>query len=123
MRCCKGPSSFATTTPIWTKSRKSWPEDFSTIFKHRAPDSRTRRPILSPERSLGSVIQLLTPSPQYTDEYNDWLRQLRQTTRQLVFTVKRYYQARVGRQIGANISPSIALTAFWDTNSSSTTRN
>jgi len=67
-------------------------KDFSTIFKDRAADSRARRPLLSPERSLGSVIQLLTPSPQYTDEYNEWLRQLRQTTRQILFTVKRYYR-------------------------------
>ena len=33
-----------------------------------------RRPILSAERSLGSVIKLLTPSTDYSEEYNDWLR-------------------------------------------------
>jgi hypothetical protein len=71
-------------------------KDFSAIFKDRAADPRTRRPILSPERSLGSVIQLLTPSPRYTDEYNEWLRQLRQTTRQILFTVKRYYRPEWG---------------------------
>jgi hypothetical protein len=71
-------------------------KDFSAIFKNRAADPRTRRPILSPERSLGSVIQLLTPSPQYTDEYNEWLKQLRQTTRQILFTVKRYYRPEWG---------------------------
>ncbi|MCU1338438.1 MAG: hypothetical protein JWO19_4019 [Bryobacterales bacterium] len=70
--------------------------DCSTIFKEQSSDSRKRRPILSPERSLGSVIQLLTPSPEYTDEYNQWLRQLPQTTRQLVFTVKRYYRPEWG---------------------------
>jgi hypothetical protein len=70
--------------------------DCSTIFKERSSDSRKRRPILSMERSLGSVIQLLTPSPDYTDEYNEWLRQLPQTTRQLVFTVKRYYRPEWG---------------------------
>jgi phosphoenolpyruvate carboxykinase (diphosphate) len=70
--------------------------DFSAIFKDRAADPRTRRPILSLERSLGSVIQLLTPSPQYTDEYNEWLRQLPQTTRQILFTVKRYYRPEWG---------------------------
>ena len=36
--------------------------DFSSIYKNRPADARTRRPILSPERSLGSVIKLLTPS-------------------------------------------------------------
>ncbi len=74
-------------------------KDFSTIFKDRAADPRTSRPILSPERSLGSVIQLLTPSPKYTDEYNEWLRQLPQTTRQILFTVKRYYRPEWGEPL------------------------
>ena len=42
--------------------------DFSAIYKSRPPDDRSRRPILSPERTLGSVIQLFTPSPDYTDD-------------------------------------------------------
>jgi hypothetical protein len=71
-------------------------KDFSTIYKRRTPDARTQRPILSLERTLGSVIQLLTPSAEYTDEYNEWLRQLRQTVRQIVFTVKRYYRPEWG---------------------------
>jgi len=52
---------------------------------------------LSVERSLGSVIKLLTPSSEYTDEYNAWLRTLPQTVRQLVFTVKRYYRPEWGQ--------------------------
>jgi hypothetical protein len=70
--------------------------DFSEIYRRRIPDARTRRPILSPERTLGSVIQLMTPSPEYTDEHNAWVRQLPQTIRQLLFTVKRYYQPAWG---------------------------
>ncbi|HEY2844920.1 MAG TPA: hypothetical protein VGJ09_14765, partial [Bryobacteraceae bacterium] len=38
----------------------------------------------------------LTPSPEYLDEYNEWLRQVPQTTRQLVFAVKRYYRPEWG---------------------------
>jgi hypothetical protein len=72
--------------------------DYSKIYRRRAPDARTRRPILSLERSLGSVIQLLTPSTDYTDEHNQWLRQLPQTIRQLVCTVKRYYRPAWGDQ-------------------------
>ncbi len=68
--------------------------DFSPVHKH--PDERAGRPILSPERSLGSVIKLLTVSPDYTAEYNEWLRDLPQTIRQLVFTVKRYYRPEWG---------------------------
>jgi hypothetical protein len=68
--------------------------DFNAVYKH--PDARAGRPILSDERSLGSVIKLLTPSPDYTAEYNEWLRNLPQTIRQLVFTVKRYYRPEWG---------------------------
>ncbi len=70
--------------------------DFSTVYRRRNPDARSQRPILSLERTLGSVIQLLTPSAEYTDEYNAWLAQLRQTVRQIVFTVKRYYRPEWG---------------------------
>ncbi len=62
----------------------------------KQPEERSRRPILSHERSLGSVIKLLTASPEYTDEYNEWLRNLPQTIRQLVFTLKRYYRPEWG---------------------------
>ncbi|MDP9112198.1 MAG: hypothetical protein M3O20_00790 [Acidobacteriota bacterium] len=70
--------------------------DCAAIFKDQSADPRKSRPILSPERSLGSVIQLLTPSSAYTEQYNQWLRELPQTTRQLVFTVKRYYRPEWG---------------------------
>ncbi len=71
-------------------------KDFSGIYRTPQPPQRARRPILSVERSLGSVIKLLTPSAEYTDEYNAWLRSIPQTIRQLVFTVKRYYRPEWG---------------------------
>jgi len=71
-------------------------KDFSNIYRERQPETRAQRAILSPERSLGSVIKLLTASSEYTDEYNDWLHYLPQTVRQLVFAVKRYYRAEWG---------------------------
>jgi len=70
--------------------------DFSGIYKQPQEERRAHRPILSVERSLGSVIKLLTPSADYLDEYNTWLRDLHQTIRQLVFTVKRYYRPEWG---------------------------
>lgn len=70
--------------------------DFSSIYREPQPAARAARPILSHERSLGSVIKLLTPSSEYTDEYNEWLRSLHQTIRQLIFTVKRYYRPEWG---------------------------
>ena len=67
-------------------------KDFSNIYKVPLDPRRAARPILSPQRSLGSVIKLLTASPEYTDEHNAWIRALPPTIRQLVITVKRYYR-------------------------------
>ena len=60
--------------------------------------TRVSRPILSPERSLGSVIKLLTPAPdQYADEYSAWLNSIPQYVRELVFVVKRFYKPAWGQ--------------------------
>jgi hypothetical protein len=71
-------------------------KDFSAIYRNPLPGNRAARPILSPERSLGSVIKLLTPSKEYIDEHNEWVRSLPQTIRQLIVTVKRYYRPYMG---------------------------
>ena len=65
--------------------------DYLDRFKVSPPDRR-HRPILSHERSLGSVIKLLTPSELYTDAYNAWLESIPQYIKDLVFVVKRYYK-------------------------------
>jgi hypothetical protein len=54
------------------------------------------RPILSPKRSLGSVIKLLSPSPLYMDEYNAWLKSVPERIKSLVFLVKRFYNPEWG---------------------------
>ena len=50
------------------------------------------RPVLSPERSLGSVIKMLTPSTQFTEEYNKWLKTIPHRIKALVFIIKRFHQ-------------------------------
>ncbi|HEX7487919.1 MAG TPA: hypothetical protein VF341_03390, partial [Anaeromyxobacteraceae bacterium] len=70
--------------------------DFSGAYQNRPPDARSRRPLLSPDRSLGSVIKLLSPSPDYTAAHNAWARALPQTIRQLVFVLKRHYRPEWG---------------------------
>jgi hypothetical protein len=67
-------------------------KDFSKIYKAPHDPKRASRPFLSRERSLGSVIQLLTPSADYTDEHNAWIKALPGTIRQLLIAVKRYYR-------------------------------
>ena len=79
-------------------------KDFSAIYRQPQPEDLARRPLLSTVRSLGSVVKLLTASPEYTAEYNQWLRRLPQTIRQLVFTVKRYYRPEWGDEWRAHFT-------------------
>ncbi|WP_455221679.1 hypothetical protein [Kaarinaea lacus] len=71
-------------------------KDYSKRFK--IPEAHTdSRPLLSSQRSLGSVIRLLTPSEEeYTDEYNRWLEEIPQHIRALVFIIKRFYRPEWG---------------------------
>ncbi|MDX5318606.1 MAG: hypothetical protein LPK38_04525 [Actinomycetes bacterium] len=67
--------------------------DYSNRFKDPARNGTDHRAILSEERSIGSVIKLLTPSEQdYTWEYNEWLRNIPQHVKELVYVVKRFYR-------------------------------
>ena len=68
--------------------------DYSDRYREDAKKKRSKglRPLLSPRRSLGSVIKLLTPSPEYEDEYNAWLQTIPFYIKDLVFMVKRYWK-------------------------------
>jgi phosphoenolpyruvate carboxykinase (diphosphate) len=89
----------------------SFEDDMDTvqrIFDRRYDDVRlpelrgadvreASRPILSPERSLGSVIKLLTPNPaEFTPGYNAWLESIPNHLRALVFVIKRFYRPEWG---------------------------
>lgn len=67
-------------------------KDFSARFKEPAVPNKPSRPLLSTDRSLGSVIRMLTPNPDYTDEYRAWLETIPQRVIDLVLTVKRFYR-------------------------------
>lgn len=71
-----------------------WRED-SPIRPTYKPGEKAR-PVLSPERSLGSVIKLLTPSSDYSDEYNQWLASIPDHIWPLVFIIKRFYKPEWG---------------------------
>jgi hypothetical protein len=70
--------------------------DFARIYKDRPPDERAHRPLLGPERTMGSVIHLFTASAEYSREHNAWIDTLPYTIRELLFTVKRYYRPEWG---------------------------
>lgn len=78
-------------------------KDFDLVEKILSKDYRKRfkdpdlkpvegRSILGLNRSLGSVIKLLSPSPAYTDEFNDWLHSIPGYVIDLVLVVKRFYK-------------------------------
>ncbi len=51
---------------------------------------RETRPLLAKNRSLGSVIQLLTPSPEFNKGYNDWLQTIPDHVYALALIIKRF---------------------------------
>jgi len=67
-------------------------KEYGERFKDESKNREHGRPILGPGRTLGSVIKLLTPAPEYTDEYNDWLREIPYYIKELIFIVKRFYK-------------------------------
>jgi len=80
--------------------------DYSDRFI--APDKVDHRAVLAPERSLGSVIKLLTPDRrEYTPAYNAWLDSVPQHVKELVFVVKRYYKPEWGDQWADHFSVNI----------------
>jgi hypothetical protein len=67
--------------------------DYSDRFKDPAKAGSDKRPILSPERSLGSVVKLFTPSERdYSPDFNRWLNSIPQYILEQVFVVKRFYK-------------------------------
>ena len=93
-------------------------EDFDTVqsildgnyadrFVDPANKSNNHRSILSERRSLGSVIKLLTPSSMYTDEYNAFLESIPAHIKELIFTVKRFYQPSWGQDWRSHFSVGI----------------
>lgn len=77
-------------------------KDFSTRwivgkeFNYEASGRKSRH-ILTQERSLGSLIQLLTPDKEeYNAEYNAWLRNLSSDTVSFVYLIKSRYRPAWG---------------------------
>jgi len=70
-------------------------------------DRDPTRAILSSERSLGSVIKLLTPSPHHTPAFNDWLHAIPPSILALVFLIKRFYRTEWGEDWRDHLSVDI----------------
>ena len=80
--------------------------DYSGRFKDK--QRADQRPILSPDRSLGSVIKLLNPAPrEYLARYNEWLESVPQHIKELVFVVKRFHKPEWGARWREHFSVDI----------------
>ncbi len=66
--------------------------NFEDRYAEEPDPNKPSRPLLSPHRSLGSVIRLLTPNPAFTPEYNKWVSSISSSVRDLVLLIKRYHQ-------------------------------
>ncbi len=66
--------------------------DYSNRWKKVRSNAAPSRSFLSKERTLGSAVKLLTPSDQYSDEYNQFLKDIPENVRTLAFFVKRHYR-------------------------------
>jgi hypothetical protein len=93
----QGPVFVADFKKDFNQVAKLLRRDYSNRFRDPAKNGSDQRPILSPERSLGSVIKLLTPSARdYSDEFNEWLGSIPQYITELLFVVKRFYKPEWG---------------------------
>ena len=54
------------------------------------------RSVLGQDRSVGSVIKLLTPSSEYTDDYNAWLETIPSHVKELLYVIKSAYRPEWG---------------------------
>lgn len=68
--------------------------DYSNRWKTIYPDATPSRPFLSPHRTLGSAVKLLTPSDNYSDEYNQFLESIPAHIRTLALYIKRMYRSQ-----------------------------
>lgn len=78
---------------LHAKYKQRWKPE---VLKEQRYDQYPSRPILSPQRSLGSVIKLLTASDDYTDEYNRWLESIPNYIFAILFAIKRLYKPEWG---------------------------
>lgn len=87
-----GPFNIVNLEEDFKKADEIINYDYTYRWKNIRPDAAPSRPFLSPKRALGSAVKLLTPSDQYNDEYNAFLRSIPEHIRSLALFVKRLYR-------------------------------
>ncbi len=70
--------------------------DYSDRYLNSQPTGVPSRTILDPNRSLGSVVRLFSPSEEFSAAYNQFISLIPRTVRDFIFTLKRYYKPEWG---------------------------
>lgn len=78
--------------------------DYSQRYAEPSWNARDFRPILGRERSIGSVIKLLTPSPEFSEEHNAFLHSIPTHVLQLVYVIKDAYRSAWGEDWRSHFS-------------------
>jgi len=75
---------------------RNYQDRWNADYKNR-PDYKEKpsRAVLAEDRSLGSVIQLLTESPDYSDEYNAWLETIPDRVYAMALIIKRFTEPKI----------------------------
>ncbi len=81
--------------------------DYTGRFRDPSLEPAEFRPLLSDRRSIGSVIKLMSPSSDYTDEYNQWLESIPHHIKELLYVVKRFYRPEWGEDWASHFSTGI----------------
>ncbi len=70
--------------------------DYSDRYVDASRHGTDTRPVLSSERSIGSVVKLLTPSREFTEEHNAFLASIPPHVLELVILIKKAYRPQWG---------------------------
>lgn len=71
-------------------------KDYGSRWKTAQSRAGASRGLLSEKRTLGSVIKLLTPSPEYSTGYTQWLESIPNHIFAIVYIIKRFYKPEWG---------------------------
>lgn len=90
-----GPIFVADRDQDFAKLDEIFSRDYSDRWRADTDDkpsyeNRPSRSVLDPSRSLGSTIQLLTPQPNFSDEYIEWLGTIPDRVYALALIIKRF---------------------------------
>lgn len=90
-----GPIFVSDLVSDFEKLDELFSKDYSTRWREDSPvkpdyAERASRPLLDSKRSLGSVIKLLTPSRDFTEQYNAWLKTIPGSLYAMAFIIKRF---------------------------------